>query len=145
MKVGIIGGGIMGISLGYFLTKAGVEVDIYEASAGLGGLAGPLILEDGAQIDRFYHTILSSDRNLRALCQELGIADQMRFKETRTGFYYQNEIYSMNNIIEFLRFPPLGWIDRFRLGLTILAAMFISDWHRLESISVKEWLSVMRN
>jgi protoporphyrinogen oxidase len=140
MKVGIIGGGIMGISLGYFLTKEGVEVDIYEASSGLGGLAGPLVLEDGAQVDRFYHTILSSDRNLRALCEELGIADQMRFKETRTGFYYKNEIHSMNNIIEFLRFPPLGWIDRFRLGLTILAAMFINDWRRLESISVKEWL-----
>ncbi len=140
MKVGIIGGGIMGISLGYFLTKEGVEVDIYEASSELGGLAGPLVLEDGAQVDRFYHTILSSDRNLRALCEELGIVDQMRFKETRTGFYYKNEIHSMNNIIEFLRFPPLGWIDRFRLGLTILAALLINDWHRLESISVKDWL-----
>lgn len=139
-KVGIIGGGIMGISLGYFLSKQGVSVTIYEASPVLGGLAGPIILEDGTAVDRFYHAILSSDHHLGELCGELGIADQLRFKETKTGFYYQNAIHPMNNIVEFLRFPPLGWIDRFRLGLTVLAAQFIKDWRTLESISVQSWL-----
>jgi protoporphyrinogen oxidase len=138
--IGIIGGGIMGISLGYFLSKQGVSVTIYEASPVLGGLAGPIILEDGTAVDRFYHAILSSDRHLAELCQELGIADQLRYKETKTGFYYKNAIYPMNNILEFLKFPPLGWIDRFRLGLTVLAAQFIKDWKTLESVSVQSWL-----
>ena len=140
MRVGIIGGGIMGISLGYFLSQKGAQVDIYEASADLGGLAGPLSLADGTEVDRFYHAILSSDSHLRELCEELGIYDQMRFKETKMGFYYENKIFSMNNIIEFLRFPPLGWIDRFRLGLTILAAQFVRDFNTLEGISVEKWL-----
>ncbi|MFN8460815.1 MAG: FAD-dependent oxidoreductase [Anaerolineales bacterium] len=39
-SIGIIGGGIMGISLGYFLSKQGMDVTIYEASPVLGGLAG---------------------------------------------------------------------------------------------------------
>lgn len=138
--IGIIGGGIMGISLGYYLSRHGAAVTIYEASPVLGGLAGPINLEDGTQVDRFYHAILSSDRHLRALCEELGIADQLRFKETKTGFYYQNAIHPMNNIVEFLKFPPLGWVDRFRLGLTVLAAQFIKDWRSLESVSVQEWL-----
>jgi protoporphyrinogen oxidase len=140
VKVGIVGGGIMGISLGYFLSVQGAEVEIYEASPVLGGLAGPLILEDGTAVDRFYHAILSSDSHLRELCQELGIADQLRFRETRMGFYYQDKIFSMNNAIEFLRFPPLGWIDRFRLGLTVLYAQFVKDWRKLESVSVEKWL-----
>jgi len=139
-SVGIIGGGIMGISLGYFLSRQGVRVTIYEASPVLGGLAGPLVLEDGTQVDRFYHAILSSDRHLSDLCKELGIHDQLRFKETKTGFYYKGAIHPMNNIIEFLKFPPLGWIDRFRLGLTVLAAQFVKDWRRLESVSVQDWL-----
>jgi protoporphyrinogen oxidase len=46
----------------------------------------------------------------------------------------------MNNTIEFLRFPLLGWIDRFRLGLTVLYAQFVRDWHTLEGISVEDWL-----
>ncbi len=140
MKVGIIGGGIMGISLGYFLSRQGVQVEIFEASPDLGGLAGPLMLDDGTIIDRFYHAILSSDSGLRALCHSLGLEDSLRFNETKMGFYHRGEIYSMNNAVEFLRFPPLGWLDRFRLGLTILAAQLIRDWQKLETISVEQWL-----
>lgn len=140
MTVCIIGAGIMGINLGYFLAKQGVDVEIYEASGSLGGLAGPLTLTDGTEVDRFYHTILSSDSHLRQLCQELGLLDQLRYKETKMGFYHEGQIYSMNNAVEFLRFPPLGWIDRFRLGLTVLAAQMVRNWRKLEEISVEEWL-----
>ncbi len=136
----IIGGGIMGISLGYFLSRQGLPVEIYEAGPVLGGLAGPISLGDGSQVDRFYHAILSSDSHLLDLCRELGISDQLRFKETRMGFYHQGQIHSMNNILEFLRFPPLGWIDRFRLGLTVLSAQFVKDWRRMEAVSVEKWL-----
>ncbi|HQU36832.1 MAG TPA: FAD-dependent oxidoreductase, partial [Anaerolineales bacterium] len=138
--IGIIGGGIMGISLGYFLSRRGLKVTIYEASPVLGGLAGPITLGDGTQVDRFYHAILSSDRFLSDLCKELGIDDQLRYKETKTSFYYKGKLHPMNNIIEFLKFPPLGWIDRFRLGLTVLAAQFVKDWKTLESVSVQSWL-----
>lgn len=141
MNIGIIGGGIMGVSLGYFLSQQGAKVKIFEASPTLGGLAGPLYLEDGTAIDRFYHAILSSDSSLAALCAELGISDQLRFQTTRMGFYHQGRIYSMNSTVEFLRFPPLGWIDRFRLGLTVLYAQFIRDWHTLEGVGVEKWLA----
>lgn len=130
----------MGISLGYFLSQQGVEVDVFEASSKLGGLAGRVILDDGVPVDRFYHAILSSDSHLCQLCTELNIADRLRFCETQMGFYHQGEIHSMDNVIEFLRFPPLGWIDRFRLGLTVMYAQFVRDWHRLEDVNVEEWL-----
>jgi protoporphyrinogen oxidase len=140
VKIAIVGGGLMGVSLGYHLAQEGVQVHLYEASAELGGLAGAVTLEDGTAVDRFYHTILSSDVHLRELCTALGLADQLRFRETRMGFYHREQLYSMNNIIEFLRFPPLGWIDRFRLGLTVLYAQLVHDWRRLERINVEEWL-----
>lgn len=140
MKLAIVGGGIMGITLAYYLARSGVSVEVFEASATLGGLAGPLTLPDGVEVDRFYHAILASDAHLSELLSELGIADQVRFKETRTGFYYNRAIYSMNNIVEFLKFPPLGWIDRFRLGVTVLAAQRVKDWKELEGVSVEEWL-----
>ena len=140
MAIGIVGGGIMGVSVGYYLARRGLPVEIFEASPTLGGLAGPLVLPDGTPIDRFYHAILSNDTNLRQLCVELGIDDQLRFRQTRMGFYHDGRIVSMNSTLEFLQFPPLGWIDRFRLGLTVLAAQFIRDWHRLETVSVEDWL-----
>ncbi len=130
----------MGICLGYYLARAGVQVEIFEASPVLGGLAGPMVLADGTNIDRFYHAILSSDAHLRALAEELGIADQLRFRETKMGFYYKGRIHPMNNMLDFLRFPPLGWIDRFRLGVTVLAAQLVRDWRKLEGINVEQWL-----
>jgi protoporphyrinogen oxidase len=139
-QVAIIGGGIMGISLGYYLSKQQIPVTIYEASPSLGGLAGPIYLDDGTAIDRFYHAILSSDQHLRELCKELGIDGKLRFQETKMGFYHKGDIHPMNDLLDFLKFPPLDWIDRFRLGLTILSAQVIRDWYRLESISVENWL-----
>ena len=140
MKIAIIGGGIMGITLGYLLSKQGVKVEVFEASSTLGGLAGPITLEDGIKIDRFYHAILSSDRHLYDLCDELGISDKLRFRETQMGFFHKGKIHPMNNLVDFFRFPPLGWIDRFRLGFTIFYAQFIRDWHKLEGIGVEDWL-----
>src|SRR5687768_8512956 len=68
------------------------------------------------------------------------MGEQLRFRETRMGFLYQGKIYSMNSVVEFLRFPPLGWIDRLRLGFTVLYAQFVRNWQSLERISVEEWL-----
>ncbi len=138
--VAIVGGGILGVALAWELLRMGIRSEVFEASPSLGGLAGPLTLPDGVEVDRFYHAILSSDSHLAALCAELGIADQLRFAQTRTGFYVDGNIYSMNNIVDFLRFPPLGMIDRFRLGLTVLRAQMVRDWRALEGVSVEEWL-----
>lgn len=139
-KVGIVGGGILGVTLGYLLSQKGAQVEIFEASATLGGLAGSIVLPDGTPVDRFYHAILSSDSNLGSLCEALGIENQLRFRETQMGFYHRGELYSMNSILDFARFPVLGWVDRFRLGLTILKAQSIRDWERLERESVESWL-----
>jgi len=135
MHVGIIGGGILGITLGYYLSREGARVAIYEASNTLGGLAGPIRM-DGYNIDRFYHAILSSDAHLAELCAELGISDRLRFREAKSAFYHNGSVYPMTNVKEFLTFPPLGWIDRFRLGLTVVYAKLVKDWRALESISV---------
>ncbi len=140
MKVAIVGGGITGITLGYLLSGRGVEVDIFEASPVLGGLAGPLILEDGTPVDRFYHAILPSDDNLWQLCRELGIDDQFRFRQTKNAFYVAGAIHSMNSAAEFLRFKPLSLIERCRLAATIVRAQLVRDWRHLETVTIEAWL-----
>jgi protoporphyrinogen oxidase len=141
MRVAIVGGGVMGVTLGYFLSREGVEVEIFEASPSLGGLAGQIQLEDGTKVDRFYHAILSSDMHVRELCEELEIADWLRFHETRTGFYRRGRIDSMDNALDFLRFAPLGPIERARLAWTVVQAQRVTDWNELEHVSVREWLT----
>src|SRR5690606_11631718 len=60
--------------------------------------------------------------------------------ETKTGFYIKGKLYSMSDTIEFLKFPTLNLIDKFRLGLTILVASRIKNWKKLEQIPVTTWL-----
>lgn len=140
MSVAIVGGGIMGVTLGYFLTEAGVRVTIYEGGPTLGGLAGPITLPDGTEVDRFYHAILSSDEHLSALCADLGLTDKLRFKPTGTLVYANGRLAPMNGLVDFLTFPPLRFIDRIRLGLTVVAANRVKDWRDLEQVPMRDWL-----
>ena len=135
----VVGGGFLGMTLALRLAQQGKTVTLYEAAASLGGLASAWQLGDIVW-DRHYHVTLSSDAHLRSLLRELGLEDGMHWGRTRTGFYVDSEFHSMSNTLEFLRFPPLGLIDKIRLAATILHASRIKDWKSLEKIPVKNWL-----
>ncbi len=136
---GIVGGGMLGMTLALRLAQQGKDVTLFEAADHLGGLASAWSLGDVVW-DRHYHVTLLSDTSLRSLLTELGLEKEMQWVETRTGFYTDGELYSMSNTLEFLRFPPLSIIDKLRLGATIFYASKISDWRRLEKIPVSDWL-----
>jgi protoporphyrinogen oxidase len=135
----IIGGGIMGMTIALRLSEKGCKVTIIESSPQLGGLTSAVDM-DGIVWDRFYHVILMSDLSTRKLIKEIGLEDKLKWVETKTGFFSEGKLYSMSNILEFLNFPPINLIDKFRLGLTIIAASLIKDWRRMEGIHVEKWL-----
>ncbi|HEY9597468.1 MAG TPA: NAD(P)/FAD-dependent oxidoreductase [Cyanophyceae cyanobacterium] len=136
---GIIGGGILGMTLAHSLAQNGQNVTLFEGASSLGGLASAWALGDVIW-DRHYHVILLSDIALRSLLTELGLEEEIQWVETKTGFYTDGKLYSMSNSLEFLRFPPLGWLDKLRLGLTIIYASKIKNWKKLEKIPVTDWL-----
>jgi protoporphyrinogen oxidase len=137
---GIIGGGMLGMTLALRLVQHGHKVTIYEAAEKVGGLTSSWQM-DGTVWDKYYHVILMSDLNTRKILQEIGLENDMRWVETKTGFYSDGKLYSMSNIIEFFKFPPINIIDKFRLGITIFAASKIKNWQRLENIFVADWLT----
>ncbi|HEY0322092.1 MAG TPA: NAD(P)/FAD-dependent oxidoreductase [Pyrinomonadaceae bacterium] len=135
----VIGGGLLGMTLALRLAQAGKSVTLFESADHLGGLASPWQLGDVVW-DRHYHVTLLSDMRLRALLDELGLEKEMQWVETRTGFYTDGQLYSMSNTLEFLRFPPLNLLNKFRLGFNIFYASRIKDWKKLEKVSVENWL-----
>jgi protoporphyrinogen oxidase len=137
---GIIGGGMLGMTLALRLAQQGHAVTLYESAVKAGGLTSSWEM-DGTVWDRYYHVILMSDLNTRKVLQEIGLEDELRWVETKTGFYSGGKLYSMSNIIEFFKFPPINLIDKFRLGLTIFVASKITNWKRLENIPVADWLT----
>ena len=128
------------MTLALRLSQAGFEVTLFEASPELGGLLGSMQIGSYTW-DRFYHVILMSDTNTLSLLDELGLKDKVQWGTTKTGFYTDGKLYSMSNAIEFLTFPPLGLVDKLRLGASIFYASRIKDWERLEGVSVSDWLT----
>jgi len=122
------------------LSEKGYIVTIYESAEKAGGLTSSWQMNE-ITWDRFYHVILMSDLNTRKILKEIGLENELNWVETKTGFYSDGKLYSMSNLVEFFKFPPINLIDKFRLGLTIFAASKIKDWHKLEKIPVAEWLT----
>ena len=90
--------------------------------------------------DRFYHVILPSDSHLIGFLRDIGMAADLRWKRTLTGFYVDRAFHSMSSGLDFLRFRPVSLWGKVRLALTILYCARINDWRRLEQITVGEWL-----
>jgi len=139
-RIAVIGGGIMGVTLAYRLSKnPDMHITIYERGDNLGGLAGYMPY-DGLRIDRFYHTILSSDMTMQNLMKEAEVDDRLHFTETRQGFYDGGKMYPFNTPMEFMTYPPLNLFQRVRLALQIVVAQFESDWRKMDEIPVEKWL-----
>lgn len=135
----VVGGGFLGLTLALRLRQAGHQVTLIESADQFGGLAAPWQIGDIIW-DKHYHVTLMSDLRARALLGECGLETDMQWVETRTGFYTDGKLYSMSNTLEFLKFPPLRLIDKFRLGATIFYASRIKSPTKLEKINVCDWL-----
>lgn len=127
------------MTLAYRLARQGQKVTLIESEGSVGGLASVWQLGNIVW-DKHYHVTLLSDIEYLSLLEELGLKGEMQWVETKTGFYTDEKLYSMSNSIEFLSFPPLGLLDKLRLGATIFYASKIKNWEKLESILVADWL-----
>ena len=139
-KWAVLGGGMLGMTIAHRLSQQGHDVTLIEGRSNLGGLADAWQIGD-VTWDRHYHVTLLSDLYVRELWKELGGESEMDWVETRTGFYTDGQLYSMSNTLEFLKFPPLSLIDKFRLGGTIFWASKVKNWKKLEQVPVADWLT----
>jgi protoporphyrinogen oxidase len=135
----VVGGGILGMTLALRLRERGESVTLFEAAPEMGGVAAAWQIGDIVW-DKHYHVTLLSDSHLRALLDDLGLTDRIRWVETKTGVFSEDGLFSVSNTIEFLRFPGLSFLAKARLGWTILYGSRIRNWRKLENVDVEAWL-----
>jgi protoporphyrinogen oxidase len=138
-RIGVVGGGISGLACCHFLAEAGADVTLFEATSQFGGVASQFNYQDAAY-DRFYHVLLPTDDHLLTLVEELGLAGDVYWQETSLGFVYERELYSLGSPADLLRFRPVPYIDRIRLGLTALWAGHVARPGPLDNITAADWL-----
>jgi protoporphyrinogen oxidase len=138
-SVGIVGGGILGMTAAFRLAQAGTAVTLFERAPDLGGLVGSFDF-DGTSVDRFYHVVLPSDDRVVGLADELGLADKWRFRPTRVGFYGDGRLFSMTSPKEFLTFPLLRPHERARLAMFVARCQLTKEHDKLDDEPLLEWL-----
>ena len=140
MHIAVIGGGLMGMTLAYFLSEAGQRVTVLEQGSAIGGLHNPTQLADNLSIPRYPHNIHPGDKHIFKLINQLGLQDEVCRRHAPSGLVHHGDIYPLRSIWDFLTFRPLRLRDRLRLGQTILQARLTNDWHTLDQIPVRDWL-----
>ena len=140
----VVGGGMLGLTLALRLQEQGADVTVLEAAPHVGGLAAAWTIEtpEGpVRWDRHYHVTLLSDRATRSVLEAAGVAGDLQWVETRTGYFADGRLSSVSSTIDFLRLPSLSLVAKARLAATILAGSRIRDWRALEQVPAQTWLT----
>ncbi len=138
-RVGIIGGGVAGLTAAYRLLQKGHRIHLFEAGPSLGGLVRTFEIGD-ERIECFYHHVFTTDTAAVRLIEELGQGENLTWRPSSLGIFYHDRVYPFVTPLDLLRFTPVGLWDRIRLGLMGLRLRREKDGSRYEGITAREWI-----
>ncbi len=138
-RVAVLGAGPMGLAVAYQLALNGHHPVLFEADDRVGGMTATFNF-GGLEIERYYHFHCISDHAFLQVLEELGIADQMRWTETRMGYWYQNRLQPWGNPFALLKFRGLSFIAKFRYGLHAFLSTKRDDWQPLDKVEASGWI-----
>jgi len=138
-KIAIIGGGIGGLLVGYYLKKKNYSVDIFEKEEKLGGLLQDFEI-DNFRLEKTYHHIFAGDSEVIKLISELGLSDKLIWKKENNAIFYKNNLYAFNTPIDLLNFWPLNLIDKIRVALVTFYLQYENNYKKFEGIKAYQWL-----
>jgi protoporphyrinogen oxidase len=138
-RIAVIGGGITGLTAALRLAQQGHEVTLWERGERLGGQANAFPVA-GTAIERFYHHLFQSDREIVALAEEIGIGDHLLWLPSNVGYFADGRIWPLNGALDLLKLGFLPIQDRLRVGLVTAYLQRVRDWKRFESVTAASWL-----
>ncbi len=135
----VIGAGPMGLAAAYEIAKAGKSVTVFERDDRIGGMSA-FIDFAGTRIERYYHFICRPDQTTFEYLREFDLESNLRWTETKMGFYFNGRLYDWGHPLALLRFPGLGLMDKVRYGLHVMRAKAVEDWRPYDAFSSTKWL-----
>ncbi|MFB6178255.1 MAG: NAD(P)/FAD-dependent oxidoreductase [Halorientalis sp.] len=117
--IGVVGGGIAGLTAAYRLQQRGHDVQVFEASDDLGGLAA-VYETAGDPIEKFYHHLSKSEGTIVDLIEELGLGDSLEWLYMSNAFYVDGVVHPMDKPWEIAAYPHLSLYDKYRLTMLTL-------------------------
>ena len=138
-RIAVLGAGPMGLAVAYQLARDGHQPVVFEADDRVGGMTATFDFS-GLQIERYYHFHCTSDTAFLQILDELDIAKQMHWVETKMGYWYQNRLQAWGNPWALLSFRGLSLMAKFRYGLHAFLCTKRSDWQPLDTVEATGWI-----
>jgi protoporphyrinogen oxidase len=139
VKAVVIGAGANGLAIAYLLARAGVRVHVVEKSPTPGGLLSTFSLGDCDRLEYFYHHFFTHDAEINWLLRELGLGDQIIFRETSMGVFRNGKLFSFNGPIDLLKFDPISLLSRLRFGISAAMLSNFSGYSNKHGVSCLDW------
>lgn len=118
-SVAIIGGGITGLSCGYYLSNKGYSVVVFEKNKSLGGFLETKKYQD-ILYEKYYHHIFLNDLEILDLIDGLGLSEKIIWKQSSSSCYINNIFIPINSTFDWLRFPSIKFADKIRGKISTL-------------------------
>src|SRR3990167_7842416 len=138
-SIAIIGAGITGLTLGYYLSQAGYRVTLFEKKEHVGGFLDSVWI-NGTFLEKYYHHILVGFDDLLKLLEELGMGSEIIWKQAKMGIFHDGKLFSFNGFLDVCLFKPLTFPNRIRFCLGILKMRKMKDRKYLDTFSAEEVL-----
>lgn len=138
-RIAVLGAGPMGLGVAYQLARDGHQAVVFEADDRVGGMTACFDFS-GLEIERYYHFHCTSDVAFLQVLDELGIADKMRWVETKMGYWYQERMQPWGNPFALLSFRGLSLVAKFRYGLHAFLCTKRNDWRPLDHVEATGWI-----
>jgi protoporphyrinogen oxidase len=129
----------MGLAVAYQLIKEGCKPILFEADDRVGGMTAAFDF-GGLSIERYYHFHCVSDKAFLEILDELGLADKMRWTETKMGYFYERQVHPWGNPLALLKFRGLNLLSKFRYGLHVFCSTKRNNWKGLDAKEASSWI-----
>jgi len=141
VRVAVVGAGVAGLVCAHRLGEAGHACDVYERWPGLGGQAATLDVGGAHLLERYYHHLFTSDRDITELYDELGMPDELEWRPSSVAFFLEGRSWPFTTPMHLLRFGPLSPLARIRMGLAVLRLQRGGrDVRPFEHMTAREWI-----
>ncbi len=138
-RVAIIGAGVTGLVAGRELARIGFAVDVYERWPDIAGQASAIDLGGGVFIERYYHHLFESDREMTALHDDL-LPGELEWHTSTVAMYSDGRFWPFVSPLDLLRYGPLPPVDRVRLGLAVLRLTRSAPAAADDDVSALAWM-----
>ena len=137
--IAVIGGGFTGLTAALRLAQRGFQVTLWERGETLGGQANAFPVA-GTSLERFYHHLFQSDREIVQLIEEVGVSENLLWLPSNVGYFADGRIWPLNGALDLLRLGFIPFPDRLRVGLVTAYLQRVRDWKRFEEVGAARWL-----